>query len=106
MLRYLADFATPLRAVVHHIPFQWMEQEEKVYKALKVMLSQALVVQPPDWTKDFHVFIDASNIAIGSILMKLTKPKWYRSVYYTSQKLSKAEQKLFHNRERNSGNGL
>ena len=55
------------------------------------MLSQALVVQPPDWTKEFHVFVDASDIAIGSVLMQLTEPKWYRPVYYASWKLSKAE---------------
>ena len=42
------------------------------------MLSQAPVVQPPDWTKSFHVFVDASNIAIGSVLMQLTELKWYR----------------------------
>ena len=91
MLRYLADFATPLHAVVHHIPFQWTEQEEKAYQALKVMLSQAPVVQPPDWTKDFHVSVDASDIMIKSVLMQLTEPKWYRPVYYASRKLSKAE---------------
>ena len=49
------------------------------------------MVQPLDWKKDFHVFMDASDIAIGSVLMKLTEPKWYRLVYYVSRKLSKAE---------------
>ena len=90
MLRYLADFATPLHAIVHCVPFQWTEQEEKAYQVLKV-LSQAPVVQPPDWTKDFHVFVDASDIAIGSVLMQLTEPKSCHQVYYASRKLSKAE---------------
>ena len=49
------------------------------------------MVQPPDWTKSCHVFVDASDVAIGSVLMQLTEPKWYRSVYYASRKLSKAE---------------
>ena len=92
MIRHLADFATPMHAAVHRVPFQWAEPEEKAYQALKVMLSQAPVVQPPDWTKSFHVFVDASDIAIGSVLMQLTEPKWYRPVYYASRKLSKAEQ--------------
>ena len=84
MIRHLADFATPLHAAVHRVPFQWGDTEEKAYQALKVMLSQAPVVQPPDWTKSFHVFVDASDIAIGSVLMQLTEPKWYRPVYYAS----------------------
>ena len=50
------------------------------------------MVQPPDWSKDFHVFLDVSDVAIGCILMQLTEPKWYRPVYYASWKLSKAEQ--------------
>ena len=60
MLRHLADFATPLHAAVHRTPFRWTETEDKAYEALKIMLSQAPVVQPPDWTCPFHVFVDAS----------------------------------------------
>ena len=55
------------------------------------MLTQAPIVQPPDWTKPFHVFVDASDIAIGNALMQLTEPNWYRPVYYASRKLSTAE---------------
>ena len=83
MLRYLADFVTPLHEAVHAVPFWWMEREEKAYQSLKVMLSQAPVVQPPDWAQPFHVFVDASDIAIGSALMQKTPPNWYRTVYYT-----------------------
>ena len=74
MLRYLADFATPLHVAVHRTPFTWTTVQDKVYEALKVMLTQAPVVQPPDWAKPFHVFVDASNIAIGSALMQLMEP--------------------------------
>ena len=91
MLQHFADFATPLHAVVHQLPFQWAEPKEKAYQALKVILSQAPVVQPPNWTKDFHVFVDASDIAINGVLMQLTEPKWYRPVYNAIRKLLKAE---------------
>ena len=56
-----------------------------------IMLSQAPIVQPLDWTRPFHVFVDASDIAIGSALMQLTTPNLYRPVYYSSRKLSTAE---------------
>ena len=72
MIWHLTDFATLLHVAVHRVPFQWADTEEKAYQALKVMLSQAPVVQPPDWTKSFHVFVDASEVAIGSVLMQLT----------------------------------
>ena len=76
MIRHLADFATSLHAAVQWVPFQWAETEEKAYQALKVMLSQALVVQPPNWTKSFHVFVDASDIAMvskASLTSKITR---------------------------------
>ena len=91
MLRYLADFATPLHVGVHTVPFRWTEREDTAYQSLKVMLSHASVVQPPDWTQPFHIFVDASGIANGSALMQRTPPNWFHLVYYTSRRLSPAE---------------
>jgi hypothetical protein len=85
----LADFATLLH--VHREPFTWTEEEEKAFAALKLLLSCAPVVQPPDWEKEFHVFVDALDIVIGSVLMQMYEKNWFRLVYYTSRRLSKAE---------------
>jgi hypothetical protein len=93
MIRHLADFATPLHATVHREPFTWTKEEEKDFAALKLLLSCAPVVQPPDWEKEFHVFVDASDIAIGSVLMQMYEKNWFRPVYYASRRLSKAEGK-------------
>ena len=91
MIRYLADFATPLHAAVHRLPFHWTSIEDDAYQALKRMLSHAPVVQPPIWSEPFHVFVDASDIAIGSTLMQCTPPNWYQPVYYASRHLSAVE---------------
>jgi hypothetical protein len=91
MIRHLADFATPLHAAVHREPFAWTEEEEKAFAALKLLLTRAPMVQPPDWNREFHVFVDASDIAIGSVLMQKYEKNWFRPVYYASRRLSKAE---------------
>ena len=91
MIRYLVDVVIPLHTAVHKVPFQWTSVEHDAYECLKKMLSKVSVVQPPDWNKPFHVFVDASDIAIGSALMQLSEPNWYRPVYYTSRKLSTTE---------------
>ena len=91
MLRHLMDFVTPLHAAVHRTTFQWVGTEAKAYHALKIMLTQAPFVQPPDWGKPFHVFVDASNITISSALMQLMEPNWHRPVYYANRKLSTAD---------------
>ena len=91
MLCQLAKFATPLHTTIHRVPFQWSTTKEAAYRSLKVMLSHALVVQPLDWSQPFHVFVDASDVAIGSALMQRTPPNQYRSVYYASRRISIAE---------------
>ena len=72
MIRYLADVAIPLHRTVHKTPFQWKTVEQDSYDCLKRMLTKVLVVQPPDWEKPFHVFVDALDVAIGSSLMQLS----------------------------------
>ena len=63
MIRYLANVAIPLHAVVHRAPFQWTLVEQDAYDCLKKMLSRVPVVQPLDWDKPFHDFVDALDIA-------------------------------------------
>jgi hypothetical protein len=91
MIRHLADFATPLHAAVYREPFTWTEEEEKDFAALKLLLTRAPVVQPPDWNWEFHVLVDASDIAIGSVLMQKYEKNWFRPVYYGNRRLSKAK---------------
>jgi hypothetical protein len=68
----------------HREPLTWVEEEEKAFAALKLLLSCALVVQPPDSEQEFHVFVDASDIAIGSILTQMYEKNWFQPVYYAS----------------------
>ena len=76
MIQYLADVVTPLHTIVHKVPFQWTISDQDAYDCLKKMITKVLVVQPPDWGKDFHVFVDAFNVAMGSLLMQLSEPNW------------------------------
>ena len=44
MIRYLADFVSPLHVVVYRTPFKWTETEDKAYEALKVAAHGAQLV--------------------------------------------------------------
>ena len=67
MIRYLANVATPLHAAVHKMPFQWSTTKQDNYDCLKKMLTKVPIIQLANRAKDFHVFVDASDIAIGSV---------------------------------------
>ena len=73
MIRYLADVAIPLHIAEHKTPVQWITMEQYANDCLKKMLTKVPVMQSPDWDKPFHVFVDASDVAIGSALMQLTE---------------------------------
>ena len=91
MLRYLTEFATPLHTAVHWVPFQWSTVKEEDYRSLKVILSYAPVVQPPNCSQPFHVLVDASDMAIENGLMQRTPPSWYRTFYYAGPRFSISE---------------
>ena len=46
----------------------------------------------PDWNKEFHVHVDASNYAIGATLAQTGSHRLDHPIYFTSQLLSKAKQ--------------
>ena len=41
---------------------------KRAFEELRSKLSTNHVLQPPNWEKFFHVFCDASNVAVGSAL--------------------------------------
>ena len=48
--------------------FEWTEACQRPFEELRSKLSTYPVLVPPDWRKPFHVFCDASSVAVGSAL--------------------------------------
>ena len=55
------------------------------------MMVVAPVLQPPDWSLPFHVFVDASDIVVGASLMQAKIKNWFRPIYYASKMLTSTE---------------
>ena len=55
--------------------FVWTEDCQRAFEELKARLSTYPVLRPPDWGNPFHVFCDASNVAVGSALCQATGEK-------------------------------
>jgi hypothetical protein len=45
----------------------------------------------PDWSKDFHVHVDASSISLGAMLAQPSEGEIDHPLYFASRKLSTAE---------------
>ena len=89
--RFIAEFAEiaqPLHALTtNDISFQWSETCEKAFQNLLHCLSSTPVLVFPDFSQQFVVETDASNIGLGAVLMQGNNV-----IEYASRALTKTEQ--------------
>ena len=91
-LRYLADVGAPLTHLTKKdVEFVWGDAQEKAFQIMKKMLVVSPIIQAPQWELPFHVFVDASDMAVGAALMQEKIRGWFRPVYYASRMLKPAE---------------
>ena len=95
-LKYLSHIYAPLAELTKKdAKYVWTEEHQKAFRVLKKMLQIAPILQPPDWTLAFHIFVDASDRVVGAVLMQEKQIGWYRPVYYASKVLTAAERNYF-----------
>ena len=94
LLSGYAKQATPLTELLKkEEEFIWTERRQKAFEDLKKTLIKAPVLSPPDWSREFHVTIDASGWCLGAILWQYKEEKQECPVYYASRQMSPAERK-------------
>jgi len=90
--KYIQGFATlarPLHKLLKkNTPWKWTDVEQTTFDNLKRKLTEAPVLTLPDPNEHFTVQSDASDEAIGAVLLQNNKP-----VAYISRALSSAEEK-------------
>lgn len=77
---------------------EWSSQHDKAFKLLKYAVTSAPVLKPPDPSKKFYVYTDASTTALGFAVCQLHKPldggkECLAPVTYGSRVVSKTESK-------------
>ncbi|MCO5612869.1 hypothetical protein L7F22_067140 [Adiantum nelumboides] len=72
-LRFVAHLAILINYAVHAKVFEWTLECDLAYRRLKIRLFKAPIMNPPNWDRDFHVFVDALDRAVASVLMKIEK---------------------------------
>jgi hypothetical protein len=48
--------------------FQWKEECQQIFNTLKQQMATVPILLFPNWSKEFHVHVDASSIALGEFL--------------------------------------
>ena len=97
MSRFIENYShktTPLRELLKkNSKFIWTERQQNSFNQLKAELTSDTVVSFFDPHKPITVWVDASNYAVGGILLQPDQNGYQRPVCYTSRALSNSEQK-------------
>ncbi|GBC01759.1 hypothetical protein RclHR1_43190001 [Rhizophagus clarus] len=72
------------------VVYKWTETQQRAFEILKTKLTQAPIVQYPDFEKPFLLYADASLIGIGAVLAQKDGKDEY-VVAYASRTLAPAE---------------
>ena len=75
----------------HDAKFIWTEECQQSFDLLKEKMVTTLILVFPDWTKTFHVHVDASSIALGIVLAQLGEGDLDHLIAFASRKLSSVE---------------
>jgi hypothetical protein len=88
--RFIENFskiAKPLTSLLEKgVDFSWTDERQKAFEELKKRLTTAPVLTPPDQSKRFTVYCDASRAGIGCVLMQEG-----RVITYASRQLRRHE---------------
>jgi hypothetical protein len=75
------------KVVCKDTKYEWTMECQQALDTLKEKLVTAPILVFPDWSKLFHVHVDASSIVLGVILAQPGEGNIDHLVYFSSQKV-------------------
>ena len=85
-----------MRLLKEDTPFVWDEQAQNLFKELKSTLTNAPLLIPPNYNKDFLLYLAASNTTIGMVLVQNDDQQNEHVIYYLSKGLIGTEFRYTH----------
>jgi hypothetical protein len=81
---------------ITNIPFQWDKHAQTAFDDLKKALSNALLISPPDYNRDYLLYISASVVSVAGVLVQIGDDDHEHVIYYISKNLSGTPLKYNH----------
>ena len=85
-----------MRLLKQDTPFVWDETAQLAFEALKKALLSAPLLRPPDYSRDFILYLAASESTIGVVLVQEDDKLVEHVIYYLSRALVGPELKYSH----------
>ncbi len=91
-IKNYAEIASPLNNLrKKSVKFNWDEKCENSYQTLLTVLCNPPILKIADFEKKFYLMTDASNVAVGSVLLQENSSGELCPIAYFSKKISEAE---------------
>ena len=95
VIKYFAEIASPLTKLLKKLEVGaspiWAQDCEEAFLTLKEKLSTTPVFIPPNWDKTFHVYVDASNVALECVFSQKDDKNFDHPIYFASHQLIAVE---------------
>jgi hypothetical protein len=89
MWRGRSHVLAPLTGLVSNkAKWHWTKVEEQAFEEAKQMVIRDALLSYPDFSREFHVYADASDYQLGAVILQDGKP-----IAYYTRKLNKAQSK-------------
>ena len=85
-----------MRLLKKDTTFCWDEQSQESFDAFTQALASASVISPPDYSRDFLLYVAASMETIGMVLVQENEDLQEHVIYYLSRNLIDAEIRYSH----------
>ena len=93
--RFIRDFskiARPLcRLLEKDTKFNFDESCHNSFEEIKFRLVKALIMEKPDWNREFEIMCDVSDFAMGVVLGQKAE-KVFKAIYYASKTFNEAQE--------------
>jgi hypothetical protein len=91
-IRRLSSIAAPLTdLLVKGAEFEWLDAHAHAFQSLKFALTHASILRPFDPSLPCTLDLDASDFAVGGVLLQGTSPTELLPVAFESKRLNRAE---------------
>jgi hypothetical protein len=78
-----AKIDAPLEKLHKDTKYIWTQECQEALDTLKEKLVTVLILVFPDWSKIFHVHVDASSIVLGTVLVHLGEGNIDHLIYFS-----------------------
>ena len=80
-----------MRLLKKDTPFYWDDQSWRAFDNIKHTLTHSPVIHPPDYSKDFLLYIAASATTIAMVFVQENPNGQEHVIYYASKNLMDSE---------------